>query len=377
MNQPTSPSPLEKTASVAAGKQQAGDTAPNDESIYSNVHDVLAQARSSVTRAVNGAMVNAYWEIGRQINEAIGERAEYGKHLLSYLSKRLTDDFGKGFTIANLRNMRQFYQVFPIRYALRSELSWSHYRLLMRVDSEQRRLWCMNEAADAGWSSRQLDRQIQTLYYDRLLATQGERNKKEVAAEIQTTQPITAADSIVRDPYVLEFLDIPQSPKQLESTLEQALIDKLQDFLLELGRGFAFVGRQVRISDGTDNYYIDLVFYNYLMRRFVLVDLKTGKLTHQDVGQMDFYVRLYEEKYKPEGDNPPIGIILCSEKTAATARYSVLADKDNLFASQYMTYLPTEEELERALRRERDAAESVELWNRIEDEGYRLLSNLI
>lgn len=369
MNHPTSPSPLEKTVSITAGKQQAGDTALNDESIYSNVHDVLQQARSSVTRAVNSAMVNAYWEIGRQINEAIGERAEYGKHLLSYLSKRLTDDFGKGFTQRNLRAMRQFYLTFPIRHTLRAELSWSHYRLLIRVDNERRRLWYMNEAADAGWSSRQLDRQIQTFYYDRLLATQGERNKEEVAAEIQTTQPITAADSIVRDPYVLEFLNIPQSPRQLESTLEQALIDKLQDFLLELGRGFAFVGRQVRISDGTDNYYIDLVFYNYLMRRFVLVDLKTGKLTHQDVGQMDFYVRLYEEKYKPEDDNPPIGIILCSEKTAATARYSVLADKDNLFASQYLTYLPTEEELERALRRERDAAESVELWRRIEDEG--------
>lgn len=373
MKHPTSPSPLEITASVAAGKQQAGDTAPNDESIYSNVHDVLAQARSSVTRAVNGAMVNAYWEIGRQINEAIGERAEYGKHLFSYLSKRLTDAFGKGFTQRNLRAMRQFYLTFPIRHTLRAELSWSHYRMLMRVDNERRRLWYMNEAADAGWSSRQLDRQIQTLYYDRLIddrliATRGERNKEEVAAEIQSTQPVTAADSIVRDPYVLEFLNIPQSPKQLESTLEQALIDKLQDFLLELGRGFAFVGRQVRISDGTDNYYIDLVFYNYLMRRFVLVDLKTGKLTHQDVGQMDFYVRLYEEKYKPEGDNPPIGIILCSEKTAATARYSVLADKDNLFASQYMTYLPTEEELERTLRRERDAAESTELWSRMEDE---------
>ncbi|WP_286684313.1 PDDEXK nuclease domain-containing protein [Collinsella sp. UBA1693] len=244
MKHPTSPSPLEVTASVAAGKQQAGDTAPNDESVYSNVHDVLAQARSSVTRAVNGAMVNAYWEIGRQINEAIGERAEYGKHLFSYLSKRLTDDFGKGFTQRNLRAMRQFYLTFPIRHTLRAELSWSHYRMLMRVDNERRRLWHMNEAADAGWSSRQLDRQIQTLYYDRLLATRGERNKEEVAAEIQSTHPVTAADSIVRDPYVLEFLNIPQSPKQLESTLEQALIDKLQDFLMELGRGFAFVGRQ-------------------------------------------------------------------------------------------------------------------------------------
>ena len=194
--------------------------------------------------------------------------------------------------------------------------------------------------------------------------------------EIQISQPVTAADNIVHDPYVLEFLGIPRDSKYLESTLEQALIDKLQEFMLELGRGFTFAGRQMRLCDGTDDYYVVLVFYNYLMRCFVLIDLKTGKLKHQDVGQMDFYVRLFEEKYKPESDNPPIGIILCSEKTEATARYSVLADKKNLFASQYMTYLPTEEELERALQRERDEAESATLWQRIEqDESMESANN--
>lgn len=342
-------------------------TTTNDAVIYNEIRTVLEEARGSVARAVNAAMVAAYWEIGRMINDAVGERAAYGKQLLGYLSKRLTEEFGKGFTVANLRNMRQFSQMFPIRYALRSELSWTHYRLLMRVDNEQRRTWYMNEAADAGWSSRQLDRQIQTSYYDRLLATRGEANRLEVAREIQKTQPITAADSIVRDPYVLEFLGIPRDERLQEKDLEGALIDKLQDFLLELGRGFCFAGRQMRITDGTDDYYVDLVFYNYLTRCFVLVDLKAGKLTHQDVGQMDFYVRLFEERYKPADDNPPIGIILCSEKTEATARYSVLADKQNLFASQYMTYLPTEEELARALRRERQEVEGAALWRVLEE----------
>lgn len=316
-----------------------------------------------------GWLFGQYWEIGRRIQEAVGDRAAYGKQLLAYLSERLTVDFGPGFTERNLRNMRQFYQAFPIRHALRTELSWTHYRLLMSVENEERRTWYMNEAADAGWSSRQLDRQIQTFYYDRLLATQGDDAKREVAQEIETTRPVTEADDIVRDPYVLEFLGIPKGTAYLEKDLENALIGKLQEFLLELGRGFCFVGRQMRINDGTDDYYIDLVFYNYLTRCFVLIDLKTGKLTHQDVGQMDFYVRLFEEKYKPAGDSPPIGIILCSQKTEATVRYSVLADKQNLFASQYMTYLPTEEELAEALRRERDEAESASLWRVLEDGG--------
>lgn len=341
------------------------------EAVYADVRGVIELARGKVAHVVNSAMVEAYWEVGRRIHEAVGERAEYGKQLLEYLSEKLTKEFGKGFTVANLRNMRQFFRTFPIRYTLRSELSWSHYRLLMRVGNKERREWYMNEAADAGWSSRQLDRQIQTLYYDRLLATQGEKEKQEVASEIQRTQPVTSADAIVHDPYVLEFLGIPKNSTYLEGELEAALIDRLQEFLLELGRGFCFVRRQMRITDGADNYYIDLVFYNYLTRCFVLIDLKTGKLTHQDVGQMDFYVRLFEEKYTPEGDNPPIGIILCSQKTSAVAKYSVLSDKENLFASRYMTYLPTEEELAEVLQRERDEAESESLWRGAEKDGCR------
>ncbi|NHM16492.1 DUF1016 family protein [Eggerthellaceae bacterium zg-887] len=332
------------------------------------IREVLEQARKNVGRAINFEMVSAYWEIGRQINDAIGERADYGKQLLKYLSEQLTEEFGKGFTLANLRNMRQFYQVFPIRYALRSELSWTHYRILMRVSNEERRLWYMNEAAEAGWSSRQLERQINTFFYDRLLLTQGEEGKKNVAVEIQETQPVTKADSFVRDPYILEFLGIPRGAEFSESELEGALVDKLQQFLLELGRGFCFVGRQMRITDGIDDYYVDLVFYNYLTRCFVLIDLKTKKLTHQDVGQMDFYVRLFEDKYKPADDNPPVGIILCTEKTEATAKYSVLADKENLFASTYMTYLPTEDELAALLKESREEVEE-EQWRKREAAG--------
>ncbi|WP_165246960.1 PDDEXK nuclease domain-containing protein [Adlercreutzia sp. ZJ141] len=358
------PSPDE----LAKSKQALAEVDEVEKQTLSQIREVLEQARMNVGRAVNFEMVSAYWEIGRQINDAIGERADYGKQLLKYLSKQLTEEFGKGFTLANLRNMRQFYQVFPIRYTLRSELSWSHYRLLMRVSNEERRLWYMNEAAESGWSVRQLERQINTSFYDRLRLTQGEDNKKEVAAEIQKTQPVTKADSFVRDPYILEFLGIPRGAKFSESQLEGALVDKLQQFLLELGRGFCFVGRQMRITDDKDEYYVDLVFYNYLTRCFVLIDLKTKKLTHQDVGQMDFYVRLFEDKYKPADDNPPIGIILCTEKSEATAKYSVLADKENLFASTYMTYLPTEEELAALLREGREEVEE-EQWRKREAAG--------
>ncbi len=339
-----------------------------EEQTLSQIREVLEQARKNVNRSINFEMVNAYWEIGKQINDVVGGRADYGKQLLKYLSKQLTEEFGKGFTERNLRAMRQFATVFPIRHTLRAELGWSHYRLLMRVSNEERRTWYMNEAAESGWTVRQLERQINTSFYDRLRLTQGEDNKKSVAAEIQKTQPITKADSFVRDPYILEFLGIPRGAEFSESELEGALVDKLQQFLLELGRGFCFVGRQMRITDGKDDYYVDLVFYNYLTRCFVLIDLKTKKLTHQDVGQMDFYVRLFEDKYKPADDNPPIGIILCTEKTEATAKYSVLADKENLFASTYMPYLPTEKELAALLKEGREEVEE-EQWRKHEAAG--------
>lgn len=322
-----------------------------DKDIYQNIREVLILARNKTYSAINEAMVNAYWDIGRQIVEAQGERAEYGKQLMQFLSEKLTDEFGKGFTVRNLQQMRQFYLAFRIPHTLCAELSWSHYRLLSRIENMERRDFYTQEAANEGWSVRQLDRQINSFYYERLLATQDSK-KSEVVNEIQCLEPKTEADSILKDPYVLEFLNLKQDKAYLENELEQALIDKLQEFLLELGKGFSFVARQKRISENTDHYYIDLVFYNYILKCFVLIDLKTGKLTHQDVGQMDFYVRLFQEKYSLPDDNPPIGIILCADKSEAVAKYSVLADKENLVASKYMLYLPTEEELAHVIEEE-------------------------
>ena len=326
--------------------------------VYEDIRSVLASARRSAISAVNTAMVSAYWEVGRQISEAVGDRAEYGKGLLSFLAKRLTVEFGKGVDERNLRYMRQFYQVFPIRNALRSELSWTHYRLLMRVDEPNRRDFYQNECAESGWTSRQLERQIDTFYYERLLATQKE-HRAEIAGEIHKTEKSAPkADYILKDPYILEFLDLKENVKYTESGLEQGLIDKLQEFLLELGRGFSFVARQKRItSEGGEHYYIDLVFYNYILKCFVVIDLKTGRLSYQDVGQIDFYVRLFDDQIKQSDDNPTIGIILCADKDESIVKYSVLADNENLLASKYRLYLPTEEELREELQRERELIE--------------------
>jgi predicted nuclease of restriction endonuclease-like (RecB) superfamily len=269
----------------------------------------------------------------------------------------LTVEFGKGFTAVNLRNMRQFYQIFPNRYALRSNLTWTHYRMLMRVDEPVRREFYMKECAESGWTSRQLECQINSFYYERLLATQTEY-RDEIAGEIYKTELKKEPDHILKDPYVFEFLDLKENQKHRETDMEQGLIEKLQEFLLELGKGFSFVARQKRITtDGGEHYYIDLVFYNYILKFFVVIDLKTGKLTYQDVGQIDFYVRLFDDKVKMPDDNPTIGIILCADKDESIVKYSVLADNENLFASKYKLYLPTEEELKEELRRERELIE--------------------
>lgn len=340
--------------------------------LYGQIRSVLNEARSSAYRAVNFAMVKAYWQVGLLIveYEQDGEpRAEYGKAVLKELSKKLTSEFGKGFSVQNLRYMRQFYQLFRKRHALRGEsidsalrpeLSWTHYRLLLRVESDHARQWYMDEAASQNWSTRQLDRQISTLYYQRLLASRDKAPvTKEAAEKLAQIEP----SHFIRDPYVLEFLDLKDYPGLKESTLEQAIIDKLQQFLLEIGRGFSFVARQKRMRIGQEDFYIDLVFYNYILKCFVLIDLKIGKLTHQDIGQMDSYVRMYEDHSKVEGDNPTIGLILCSEKNEAIARYSVLNDSKQLFASKYMLYLPTEKELERELMRERRLLEEKQPIN--------------
>jgi predicted nuclease of restriction endonuclease-like (RecB) superfamily len=329
---------------------------------YESIAEILRTARNNAYRTVNFIMVEAYWNIGRRIveEEQQGrERAEYGKYLIRGLSIRLQKEFGKGFTESGLWYFRQFYLAYPadpeqrILDALRRELSWTHYRLLLRVEKPEARAWYMKEAADQNWSTRALERQIHSLYYERLLMS---RDKTPVVDEMRekTAPHAPRPEDFIKDPYVLEFLGIPDSHKFRESELEEAIIGELQAFLLELGKGFSFVARQKRISTETKDFFVDLVFYNYLLKCFVLVDLKTGELTHQDIGQMDMYVRLYEDKVKGLDDNPTIGIILCTEKDRTIVKYSVLEENRRLFAAKYQLYLPTEEELQNELERERE-----------------------
>lgn len=330
-----------------------------DTRFYEEIKSILESARNQVYSAANSAMVQAYWSIGKSIAEQQGksERAEYGKQLLQELEKQLTRDFGKGFTASNLRNMRQFYLTFPNRYALRSNLSWTHYRMLMRVENEQARNFYLEECEKSNWSTRQLERQINSFFYERLLSS---RNKEAVSSEILALEPGKKPEDVIRDPYVLEFLGLKQNADFYEKDLESALIGELQNFLLELGRGFSFVARQKHIDLDGEHFYIDLVFYNYILKCFVLIDLKTGKLTHQDIGQMDSYIRIFDELQKGDDDNPTIGIILCSEKNEAIAKYSVLNDGKQLFASKYQLTLPTAEELERYIADERRKYEERE-----------------
>ena len=384
---------------------------PNDrgavqlESLYREVRSVLEQARASAYRAVNVAMVRTYWEIGRLIveHEQSGrKRAAYGEAVLQALSRRLTVEFGRGFDARNLRYMRQFFLVFPIHHTLRDELessqklnalrsesgvpakrnalrsksssamkrgapglesgppdaapglrpelSWTHYRLLLGVEDPGAREWYLREAADQRWSTRQLERQISVLYYERLLAT---RKKAPVRKEARDKLAAVAPEEFIRDPYVLEFLNLKDYPALRESAVEQAIIDNLQAFLLELGKGFSFVARQKRLRFEEEDFYVDLVFYNYLLRCFVLVDLKVGKLTHQDLGQMDSYVRMFDAHARPADDNPTIGLILCSRKNEAIAKYSVLSEGRQIFAAKYLKVLPSEDELRLELERER------------------------
>ncbi len=308
-------------------------------------------ARQTAYKAVNFAMVSAYWQIGKVIteDELQHKRAEYGKSVLRNLAMRLTEEFGKGFDESNLRYMCLFYKAFPIYDTLRHELSWSHYRKLISVEDEKARQWYMNEAASQVWSTRQLDRQISTLYYERLALS---TNKQSVVEEAEQKLANYTAEDFIHTPVVLEFLNLKDYPSLHESTLEQALIDNLQDFLLELGKGFCFVARQKRMRYDDEDFYLDLVFYHSILKCHVLIDLKLGKLTHQDVGQMDSYIRMYDALYKNEDDNPTIGLILCSQKNEAIARYSVLNDAKQIFASRYTLYLPSEEELKREIEKE-------------------------
>ena len=336
-----------------------------DGALYGQIREILLGARQRSYRAVNVAMVEAYWRIGQRIveHEQGGAlRAAYGERVLLGVGERLTREFGKGYNAVSLRNYRQFHLTFSeeaIRSALRSELTWTHYRAVMRVESADARTWYLREAAEQGWSTRALERQIGTLHYERLLSSQDKAAVQAEAGALVQAQAAPDPRDFIRDPYVLEFLGAQPGATLYEKDVEQGLLDQLHKFLLELGKGFAFVARQRHLRVENEDCFIDLVFYNYVLKCFVLVDLKVGKLSHQDVGQMDMYVRVFDEQQRQAGDNPTLGLILSSERNEAVARYSLLADSEQLFASRYRLWLPTEDELKAELERDRALIEAA------------------
>ncbi len=389
--------PVKKSASKIIKKSRVYKP-----TLYTSVKTILQQAQGNAYKAVDSFMVVAYWHVGKLIvnEEQNGKRkAEYGKAVLQDLSNRLNKEFRCGYSVQSLRSFRQFYLTFPeIRSTLWSEskesktidntgvsgnskknkirstvwsesaeaivlskiwreLSWSQYKLLMRVENPDARAYYMREAVEQNWGVRGLERQINSFYYERILSSKNKKLVKKEALE-KTKILLPKISDFIKDPYVLEFLQIKPTKHLYENELEQALLDNIQHFLLEMGKGFAFVHRQQHIDAETENYFVDLVFYNYILKCFVLIDLKVGKLTHQDVGQMDMYVRMYEEKYKQKADNPTIGLILCSEQNESVIKYSVLKENKQLFSSRYKLYLPSERELKVELEKDRALIEA-------------------
>lgn len=318
--------------------------------IYGEIRKSIIHVQHKVQQTVNTGMVQIYWEIGQQLDKACdGKQAEYGKGVLQQVSEKLTAEFGKVYSVRNLQMMRQFYLAFPNANTLCSHLSWSHYRLLMRVNNIEARTYYEKECAASRWSVRELERQISTLAYQRTLSIQEEtKNLPQMAPKDESDVAYT---DFIRDPYVLEFLNLKSSPNFHEKDIEQGIIEHLKEFLLELGRGFSFVARQKHIDLDGDHFYIDLVFYNYILKCFVLIDLKLGKVKHQDMGQMQMYVNYYKRNMKIDGDNDPIGIVLCAEKNEAVIKYTLGDDSNTqIYASKYLSYMPTEEELKKELR---------------------------
>ncbi len=323
------------------------------DNLYFKVKTIIENGRSKAFKIINSTMLESYWNIGKEIveEEQKGEdRAEYGKFVITSISEKLTKEFGKGYSKQNLWYMRQYYITFPILHSLCGELSWTHYRLLMKIKDENIRSFYSIEAIENNWSSRELDRQISSMLYERIAIS---KNPKEVKKLSVVGQIIEKSSDLIKSPMIFEFLGKGEYSINVESDLESALMNKLQLFLLELGKGFSFVGRQKRINIEGNNYYVDLVFYNYILKCFVLVELKMGKLSYKDIGQMDFYVRYYEKELKLEGDNPTIGLLLCADKDDSMVKYTLLDDSKNIFASKYKFYFPTEEELKEELARER------------------------
>lgn len=318
---------------------------------YNKINNLILNAKQNVKRYVNTEMVELYYEIGLKINELIEKHnlEASQNEIIKSFSVKLTREFGQGFSVSNLKKMKKFYLTYKGGSTLWNQLSWSHNRLIMSIEDKDKRNFYLEETIKSNWSVRQLERQINSFYYERLIST-SENTKKEVIDEISILEKRDKVQDFIKDPYVLEFLDI-NDRRFLEKDLESNLLEHISEFLLELGRGFSFVSRQKRIDVDGDNFYIDLVFYNYVLKCFVLIDLKLDKLTHQDIGQMDFCVRYFDNEIKDKNDNPTIGVILCSDKKDTIVKYSVLNDNKNLFASKYQLYLPTETELSETIER--------------------------
>jgi predicted nuclease of restriction endonuclease-like (RecB) superfamily len=317
-------------------------------SLINEIKEVLQTARQNAARQVNNELLTAYWNIGRiliEYEQGNKYRAEYGKHTLKELSKALLAEFGKGFSVSNIQFMRRFYQTYAIQQTVSVELSWSHYCELLSISDENKRNFYEKETLNSGWSIRELKRQISTSLYERLLLSDGKTNKETVLSLAQHGIEMSEPSDIIKDPYVFEFLGVPENKPLMENDLEKALVQQIEKFLLELGRGFMFVGTQQRVTLNNIHYYVDMVFYNKILRAYVLIELKTVKLLPEAVGQLNMYLNYYSAEVNDENDNPPIGIILCTDKDGVAAEYALGGLSNNIFASRYIYYIPNKEEL--------------------------------
>ena len=319
-----------------------------NKNLVEQIKTLLEASRQKVAVEVNTTLLHTYWQIGRLICEyeqSDAVRAEYGKQTLKVLSKELTNEFGKGFSVSNIQFMRRFYQTYQIQQTPSVKLSWSHYCELLSISDSDKRSFYEKEAVNANWSVRELKRQIESSLFERLLLSSGDANKEKVLSLALKGNEITKPADIIRDPYVFEFLGLPEDKPFLESDLEKALVEQIEKFLLELGRGFMFVGTQQRVTLGNHHYYVDMVFYNKILRSYVLIELKTTKLMPEAVGQLNMYLNYYANEVNDSDDNPPIGIILCTDKNSIDAEYALGGLSNNLFASKYVLYMPNKEQL--------------------------------
>jgi len=322
--------------------------------VYASIKMLMENARIDAAKQVNNILVKTYWEIGRIIVEdeqGHSDRAKYGKSLIADLSKKLTKEYGKGFSRSNLQNMRNFYLSYPICQTLSGKLSWSHYCELLSISDEQKRSFYEKETLNANWSVRELKRQINTSLFERLLLSNGDENKEKVLDLALKGNEIVTPNDIIKDPYVFEFLGLPEEKPIMESDLEKALVTHIEKFLLELGKGFMYVGSQQRVTLGNTHYYVDMVFYNKILKSYVLIELKTGKLMPEAVGQLNMYLNYYKAEVNDEMDNEPIGIILCTDKDSVQAEYALGSLSNQIFASKYTLYIPDREQLEEQVER--------------------------